>query len=489
MGRPRQDASARARGRSGRAAADGDAPTATQRRLLTAAQGLLAAGHLPEAAARCRRVLRADPGCHPALHLMGVVQRRLGRPDQAVHYLERAVAIAPERAAYHADLADARRMLDDMERAVAAYEAALAIDPGLLPALNGLGIARTRLGQAEAAAECFREALRISPNQPKLLNNLWNALLAAGDIDGAAAAHRRALAAAPGYAPAHKNLAAALLAQGRLEQAVSACRQAIALQPDYAGAHYALGSALALLGEEDDAAEAFRAALALEPGNQSAEHMLRAVSGATPETAPAAYVRELFDGQAAGFEAHVQERLGYRVPQHLRAAVDAVAGRPLAGLRILDLGCGTGLCGAAFRDAAARLVGVDLSPNMVRLAEARGLYDEVVLADVAEALREAGERFDLLLAGDTFIYVGGLDEVFRLGWARLDPGGRFAFSVESCPGEAFVLRPSGRFAHSEAYLGRLAAAYGFAVALRREVDVRVERGTPIPGAVYVLQAG
>lgn len=34
-------------------------------------------------------------------------------------------------------------------------------------------------------------------------------------------------------------------------------------------------------------------------------------------------------------------------------------------MRILDLGCGTGLCGAWFTDYAKDLVGVDISPNMI----------------------------------------------------------------------------------------------------------------------------
>jgi ubiquinone/menaquinone biosynthesis C-methylase UbiE len=36
---------------------------------------------------------------------------------------------------------------------------------------------------------------------------------------------------------------------------------------------------------------------------------------------------------------------------------------------ILDLGCGTGLCGAWFTDYSARLVGVDLSPKMIEVAK------------------------------------------------------------------------------------------------------------------------
>ena len=47
------------------------------------------------------------------------------------------------------------------------------------------------------------------------------------------------------------------------------------------------------------------------------------------------------------------------------------AGRPLHFGAMLDLGCGTGLAGAAFRPLVDRLVGVDLSPGMVAQAESK----------------------------------------------------------------------------------------------------------------------
>jgi predicted TPR repeat methyltransferase len=50
-------------------------------------------------------------------------------------------------------------------------------------------------------------------------------------------------------------------------------------------------------------------------------------------------------------------------------AIERVAGRPLRIGSMLDLGCGTGLAGAAFRPQVDWLVGVDLSPGMI--AEAR----------------------------------------------------------------------------------------------------------------------
>ena len=74
---------------------------------------------------------------------------------------------------------------------------------------------------------------------------------------------------------------------------------------------------------------------------------------------------------------------------------------------VLDLGCGTGLAGAAFRPFADWLVGVDLAPAMLAKARGKGLYDRLVEDDVMRFL--AGEaaieaRYHLILAADVFVY-------------------------------------------------------------------------------------
>ena len=46
---------------------------------------------------------------------------------------------------------------------------------------------------------------------------------------------------------------------------------------------------------------------------------------------------------------------------------------------------------------------------MVERAAARGVYDSVAHADVAQYLADTQQRYDLVLAADVFIYVGALE--------------------------------------------------------------------------------
>src|SRR5512136_32102 len=64
------------------------------------------------------------------------------------------------------------------------------------------------------------------------------------------------------------------------------------------------------------------------------------------------------------------------VPQLGAPLLDLLA--PVAGERILDLGCGDGALTAQIADKGAQVVGVDSSEDMIAAARARGLDAHVV---------------------------------------------------------------------------------------------------------------
>jgi len=63
---------------------------------------------------------------------------------------------------------------------------------------------------------------------------------------------------------------------------------------------------------------------------------------------------------------------------------------------VLDAGCGTGLSGVLFRNLSSHLMGVDVSRRMVQRAEARGVYDELSVGDMAEELLARAGSLDLV---------------------------------------------------------------------------------------------
>jgi predicted TPR repeat methyltransferase len=119
---------------------------------------------------------------------------------------------------------------------------------------------------------------------------------------------------------------------------------------------------------------------------------------------------------------------------------------------VVDLGCGTGLVGQHLRTAldvpndTARssfnkgeveviLLGVDLSPRMAEIARSKELdghkvYNRVNDDDAVNYLSHLRSPVDCIVAADVFIYIGDLNEVFKVPHEALDDDGVVIFSVE-----------------------------------------------------------
>jgi predicted TPR repeat methyltransferase len=98
-------------------------------------------------------------------------------------------------------------------------------------------------------------------------------------------------------------------------------------------------------------------------------------------------VRGYYDVQAPTYDSTLAS-WGYDAPWHVAELLLGSLTEGSSLQTVLDAGCGTGLAGQALRDAGfeGRLLGVDLSPDSVALALARGIYDEVVVGDLQRPL-------------------------------------------------------------------------------------------------------
>src|SRR5215467_11031470 len=233
-----------------------------------------------------------------------------------------------------------------------------------------------------------------------------------------------------------------LAGRGDFAAAADVLAQTLEAAPGFATAWFALGAIRDRLGDRDGAVAAFRAASGADPEDYHGARLqlarLGAGEGAPAMTEP--YLRRLFDQYAGRYDAALTEHLHYRGPALLRAAVDSALDRHERSPRfaaMLDLGCGTGLAGAAFRPCVARLVGIDLSPAMIARAEAKAIYDRLVVGNLADFL--AGEianhtTYDLVLAADVFVYINELASILTNIARVLTPAGIVAFTVETHSG-------------------------------------------------------
>lgn len=116
--------------------------------------------------------------------------------------------------------------------------------------------------------------------------------------------------------------------------------------------------------------------------------------------------------------------------------------RALAGLSILDVGCGGGLLSEPLARMGARVTGLDPAEENIavaRLHAERGGLDIDYRADTAEALAAAGERFDVVLAMEVVEHVADVPAFIAACGEMVKPGGLFVSATINRTPKAFLL--------------------------------------------------
>jgi tetratricopeptide (TPR) repeat protein len=228
---------------------------------------LYSRGQFAPAARVCRQIVDARPGNADAHNILGVSLAAMGRTDDAVESLQRAIKINASAASYHANLGEILRQAGRLEEAATALEEAIKLDPENPQALNNLGITRYDLRKFGEAAEYYRRTLAVRPNMPEAHNNLGNALRMTGDIDGAIQAYQDALTHRAVYPEAYNNLGTLLQQDKKFEEAEHALRKAIQQNPRYVEAHNNLAQLYVAQKKELEALRILGEALKFAPKN------------------------------------------------------------------------------------------------------------------------------------------------------------------------------------------------------------------------------
>ena len=280
-------------------------------------------------------------------------------------------------------------------------------------------------------------------------------------------------------------LALALMKTGRAKEAIRSFQRVLAIQPDEPVAHAYLSRLFISNNDRHQATRHLRHYLRLVPEDHIGARLLLAYTGAeaAPERPAPAYITRLYDNYAASYDQKLVGSLRYQCPELIRAALQRHCQDKVA---ILDLGCGTGLCGRAVSSMATRLDGVDLSPQMIAKARQRALYNELAVGDLYPFLEKKTGCYDVIVAAGVFEHIGDPRPVFQATFGALRDSGLFIFTAEDNPTQELSVNSSGYYMHGRAYLAERAAQYGFNVNALESVRLRIDAGMAVQGLCVVL---
>jgi predicted TPR repeat methyltransferase len=414
--------------------------------------------------ALCRQVLHVEPENPAAWHLCGIAHAQQDEFLQATECFEKAVQLAPDTANYR----------------------------------YNLGLAYRRQDRLDEAVECYRKVLELDPEMFEARNNLGNALIDLGNTDEAVICYREFVERYPDNGIGHFNLGNVLQDVGEYQDSISHLRRAIELDPDFETARENLGRTLAGIHEFENALEVWNAWLEHDPGNAVARHMAAAIQGDNGGArCNDDYIRGVFDEDFAATFDQQLARVEYRGPELMAQALQALDPPP-ASAEVLDAGCGTGLSAEILRPLSGKLVGIDLSADMLRNARNRKLYDQLVEAEITDYLQSHPDSFDMVICSDTLCYFGELNEVFSATAECLRNNGVFIFSLErrvrnedkdadgndeETEARQYELKPHGRYCHDESYVRDAVAAAGLTISRMVHETLRIERGRAVNGLV------
>lgn len=256
-------------------------------------------GHLAQAEALYRSVLKAQPRNFDATYLLGLSLAQRREFDSAREFFAKAVRINPQSVEGHYNLGLAQHSSGLLAEALESYDRAIKLQPDHAVALHNAGAVLHAMKQHEGAVVRFERALQLKPeyveahyNRGVALEALERHAEALESFDRAIAINpsdvvtlysraavlnklerfeaalegcNRALAVNPNILEACYNRANALAGLRRFEEAVAAYTRAIQIKPDHADSHINLGRALAELKRFDDALRSYDRGLLLKP--------------------------------------------------------------------------------------------------------------------------------------------------------------------------------------------------------------------------------
>jgi tetratricopeptide (TPR) repeat protein len=231
-------------------------------------------------------IVSRDKSNASALHLLGLVEASVGRPEAAQGHLEASVSLAPSEASFALNLARFLIRQQDSKRAELVLEQSTSVMSNA-QTLELLGLLRLEREQSQSALECFEQSLQLAPDRVSARYYAGLAYESLGQFDRAIASHQAVLALTPNDFYAHMQLGKLFLERGELERALmhlqaskqtdltsaavhvylsrvhlasdelelalKAAEEAIRLEPAGATPHYQLGQVLSRLGRMDEA--------------------------------------------------------------------------------------------------------------------------------------------------------------------------------------------------------------------------------------------
>jgi tetratricopeptide (TPR) repeat protein len=195
--------------------------------------------------------VQEHPDSAAAHKILGMAQFMLGKTDDALITMKRAVELAPADADAHYYLGRLFFTKDNPVAALSSFQKSAELSPSVR-AFNQIGQSYEAMGRLADAEKAYLEAIALDQKQPKRSEwpyfNLGQLLANQSKREQGVAYLRQSLELNPRFVEGMIKLGALLGKSGDRPEGLNLLRKAVELEPNNAEAHYKLGQLLVQSG-------------------------------------------------------------------------------------------------------------------------------------------------------------------------------------------------------------------------------------------------
>ncbi|MGC1134916.1 MAG: tetratricopeptide repeat protein, partial [Nitrososphaeraceae archaeon] len=238
--------------------------------LIENGETLLNSSRPEEAISYYNKVLAIEPENTAALYGKGDALYDIGSYDEAISYFDKGLELEPNNVVGLHGMGASLSGLGKYEEAIIYYDKALTVDANFTDSLYNKALALVDLGRYEDAVNYYEKVLELEPNAPDALNSKGYALAKLGKLEEAVSYYDKAIEIEPNFVFPLKNKAEALFDLGKYNESVTYYDQALAIEPNNPDTLSDKGNLLASSGQYEEAIVYFDKVLALDPNDVDA---------------------------------------------------------------------------------------------------------------------------------------------------------------------------------------------------------------------------
>ncbi len=445
-----------------------------------------------------KKALAANAQSIPALLNASTIYYEIKKYEKSVAYAHSALELSPDNFAVLTNLANAHYALGKYDEALAFYEKMYALNPQSYLAILGIADTCYHLGLYVRSIEYAEMAQAKRPNSANPYIIAGNSYTELSQNEKAMQYLKRALELEPTSTWLYSSVSNLFRKTSNWKQCLHYAWKAICFKEGSVSVDDHINFAYLLYEAQDEGADAEIVEKYLKDWEQRfgdnaiVHHACCALENRQEISAmDLSYVKGLFDGFASSFDDILKE-LEYQVPTLIADQLkDNLKVKLFKKRRILDLGCGTGLCTEALRTyfPNEEFYGVDISDKMIYMAGKKNIFTKLYVDDILNFMENTDVLYHAVVAGDVLTYIGDLKPLFRLLTKVIKFGGFFACSISknTFNSDNYFLSPSGRFVHTISYIQRLLKYCGFKTISVQEHVLRHEGAREVIGYIILAQ--